>query len=112
MKNLKDLFIKSDDEEEEKPKTTEKPSFPITESFPTSNNVTQPNKSSNPYLVEIIEVYEKGIESMNMPGYDFYDFYVAVKAAGAHNETVYKMAFQMGKTLDAGVTPQKLAVDA
>src|ERR1041385_7730891 len=111
MKNFKDLFIKSDDEEEEKPKNTEKPSFPITESFPTNNHVTQP-KSSNPYLAEIIEVYEKGIESMNMPGYDFYDFYVAVKAAGAHNETVYKMAFQMGKTMDSNVTSEKLATDA
>lgn len=109
MKNLKDLFIKSDDEEEEK--TPEKqPSFPINDSVSTPN-VPQA-KSNNPYLAEIIEIYEKGIESMNMPGYDFYDFYVAVKAAGAHNDTVYKMAFQMGKTMDSNVTAEKLANDA
>ncbi|GHN02018.1 hypothetical protein WSM22_35070 [Cytophagales bacterium WSM2-2] len=111
MKNLKDLFIKSDDEEEAKTlQKTEKPSFPINE--PVSKPSFETNKSNNPYLAEIIEIYEKGLESINMPGYDFYDFYVAVKAAGAHNETVYKMAFQMGKTLDSGITSQKLAVDA
>lgn len=107
MRNLKDLFIKPDDDEEEK-KEKENPSFPIKNSTTSSGTPS----SDNPYLVEIIEVYEKGFESMNMPGYDFYDFYITVKAAGSHTETVYKMAFQMGKTMDANVTPQKLAADA
>jgi chromosome segregation ATPase len=47
-----------------------------------------------------------------MPGYDFYDFFTAVNAAGALNEPVFKMAFQMGKTMDASLTAQKLAQDA
>src|SRR6187549_3881419 len=112
MKSLKHLFIK-DDSEEEQPE--EKIAFPVTEpssgaSF--SPSTPSPSTSANPYLNEIIEVYEKGLESINMPGYDFYDFYLAVKAAGAQNEAVYKMAFQMGKTMDSSITSLKLSSDA
>lgn len=108
MKSLKHLFIKDETEPEQ---NDEKPSFPISASnFNQSNAPT--NTTSNPYLGEIIEVYEKGLESINMPGYDFYDFYLAIKAAGSQNEAIYKMAFQMGKTVDANITPQKLASDA
>lgn len=113
MKSLKSLFIKEDSEEEQ---PEEKIAFPVTEaSSDASYTPSTPSpsaSSSNPYLSEIIEVYEKGLESINMPGYDFYDFYLAVKAAGAQNEAVYKMAFQMGKTMDSTVTAQKLANDA
>lgn len=115
MKSFKDLFIKSDEEEKEEKEqpVIKTPSFPIAE--PTMNsvpqNVQQP-LSGNPYVGEIIQVYEKGLESINMPGYDFYDFFTAVNAAGALNEPILKMAFQMGKTMDSGLTAQKLAQDA
>ncbi len=114
MKSLKHLFIKDDSEEEQ---ADEKMAFPVVEpnlsqnpSF--SHSTPSPGTTSNPYLNEIIEVYEKGLESINMPGYDFYDFYLAVKAAGTQSEAIYKMAFQMGKTMDSNITPQKLASDA
>lgn len=114
MKSLKHLFIK-DDSEEEQPE--EKIAFPVVEpnlsqnpSF--SHSTPSHSTTSNPYLNEIVEVYEKGLESINMPGYDFYDFYQAVKAAGAQNEAIYKMAFQMGKTMDSSITSQKLTTDA
>lgn len=109
---LKNLFVK-DDSEEDKPE--EKNSFPVVESGSKagSGQTSQiPNTGSNPYLNEIIEVYEKGLESINMPGYDFYDFYLAIKAAGSQNEAIYKMAFQMGKTMDTSITATKLASDA
>ena len=112
MKSLKHLFIK-DDSEEDQPE--EKIAFPVVESDsgPSfSQQTPSSNTSSNPYLNEIIEVYEKGLESINMPGYDFYDFYLAVKAAGAQNEAIYKMAFQMGKTMDSSITSHKLSADA
>jgi hypothetical protein len=111
MKSFKKLFIK-DESEEETPQ--EKESFPVSESNLSENlPISNPKaSSSNPYLEEISEVYEKGLESINMPGYDFYDFHLAIKAAGTQNEAVYKMAFQMGKTLDANITSQKLAADA
>ena len=109
MKSLKNLFIKEETEQEsEKP---EKLAFPVGEpNTATSQSFTTNN--SNPFLAEVIEVYEKGLESINMPGYDFYDFYLAVKAAGTQNEAIYKMAFQMGKTMDSSITPQKLTSDA
>jgi hypothetical protein len=114
MKSLKHLFIKDDSEEEQ---AEEKMAFPVVEPNLSQNShfspsMPSPGNTSNAYLNEIIEVYEKGLESINMPGYDFYDFYLAVKAAGAQNEAIYKMAFQMGKTMDSNITSQKLATDA
>jgi predicted nucleic acid-binding protein len=106
MKSFKNLFIKDDSEEREPPITN---SFPVSESSKPENQSSSP---SNPYLQEIAEVYEKGLESINMPGYDFYDFFLAIKAAGSHSEAIYKMAFQMGKTLDSNITTQKLSADA
>jgi predicted nucleic acid-binding Zn-ribbon protein len=46
-----------------------------------------------------------------MPGYDFYEFYQSVMVAG-NSEQAYNMAFQMAKTLDKTITPQKLTHDA
>jgi hypothetical protein len=110
MKSLKNLFIKEEEEPEE---SEQKPSFPISGANSSPSNRPGPaTNTSNPYLGEIVEVYEKGLESINMPGYDFYDFYLAIKAAGTQNESIYKMAFQMGKTMDANISPQKLASDA
>jgi hypothetical protein len=112
MKSLKNLFIKEDSEQEstDEGKDQNAPiAFPVADSKHQSNVV---GTGSNQYLVEIIEVYEKGLESINMPGYDFYDFYLAVKASGVENESVYKMAYQMGKTMDKTITPQKLSSDA
>lgn len=109
MKSFKNLFIK-DESEENEPEV--KNSFPISESGRPQSTGTSTPTSSNPFLGEIAEVYEKGLESINMPGYDFYDFYLAIKAAGAQNEAIYKMAFQMGKTLDSNITPHKLTADA
>lgn len=108
-KSIKNLFIK-DDSEEESPQ--EGNAFPVSDSDTPISQSGAGNASSNPYLQEITEVYEKGLESINMPGYDFYDFHLAIKAAGSQNEAVYKMAFQMGKTLDSNITSQKLAADA
>jgi hypothetical protein len=112
MKSFKDLFIKSEEEEKEVP-VTPTPSFPIAQpNQHTSPQAVQQPLSGNPYVGEIIQVYEKGLESINMPGYDFYDFFTAVNAAGGLNEPILKMAFQMGKTMDASLSAQKLAQDA
>lgn len=112
MKSLKNLFIKEDAEQES---SAEEKATNAPIAFPVGDSKSQQYASgmgSNQYLVEIIEVYEKGLESINMPGYDFYDFYLAIKASGSENESVYKMAYQMGKTLDKAITPQKLSQDA
>lgn len=115
MKSFKDLFIKSEDddqvnEEKEQPLTKPAAGFPVNSAQ--SSQHGSPSTSKNPYLDEIILVYEKGLDSINMPGYDFYDFFTAIKAAGAQNEAVLKMAFQMGKTMDGSLSSQKLIQDA
>ncbi len=111
MKAFKNLFIK-EDESESVPTPPQKTGFPVTDSTSFSAPQNQNTSPTNQYLGEIIEVYEKGLQSINMPGYDFYDFYLAIKAAGSQNEAVFKMAFQMGKTMDGNITPQKLVSDA
>jgi hypothetical protein len=118
MKSFKDLFIKSDDEEEagqnQQPVSEPVTGFPVVNQSPSTANQSPALKkpNANPYFEEIAQVYENGLQSINMPGYDFFDFFTAIKAAGAQNEAVFKMAFQMGKTMDNSLTPQKLAADA
>ncbi len=120
LKNWKNLFVKSE-EEEQKPETpkTEKTDF----SFPVNNNTGGTYMPSNNYtpaapvnqseaINEVIGVYEKGLDSINMPGYDFYEFYKGVSGAGQPNEQMYNMAFNMAKTMDSTLTIQKLLQDA
>lgn len=106
----KNLFIKTEEPETPKKETGEK-SF----SFPINNAPNIANTSAainDPAVNEVLQVYEKGLESINMPGYDFYEFYKTVISTGQPLEQTYIMAFQMGKTLDATITPGKLLTDA
>jgi hypothetical protein len=112
MPNWKSLFIKNEEQQEEKKDTGASSfSFPVntTPNSTTQNPVTTLN---DPMVNEVLQVYEKGLESINMPGYDFYEFYKTVISTGIPNEQTYNMAFQMGKTLDATITPGKLLTDA
>jgi len=115
MKNWKGLFIKSNEGEQENIAPREELSFPVT-----STNVdgfVQPSTIpsspvSNPAINEVMKVYENGLESINMPGYDFYEFYMAIVSTGAAGEQTYNMAFQMAKSMDRTITVQKLVNDA
>lgn len=116
MKNWKNLFVKSDEKESRKEESISE-NF----SFPVSGNVSTPGQPSptynpqpvnDPVVNEVLQVYEKGLDSINMPGYDFYEFYQAVTSIGVSNEQTYKMAYQMAKTLDKTITSQKLMNDA
>ena len=115
MKNWKSLFIKSNEGEQENIAPREELSFPVT-----STNVdgfVQPSTIpsspvSNPAINEVMKVYENGLESINMPGYDFYEFYMAIISTGAAGEQTYNMAFQMAKSMDRTITVQKLVNDA
>lgn len=73
----------------------------ITESFPT-------NSLTNPFLNEIFEVYDKGFESLNEPGFDFFELYKSVLAVGVTNPQSYQMAFTMGKTIKPDLTKEFL----
>lgn len=115
MKNWKSLFIKSNEGEQENIAPREELSFPVNN----TNDIgfAQPSAIpsspiSNPAINEVMKVYENGLESINMPGYDFYEFYMAIISTGAAGEQTYNMAFQMAKSMDRTITVQKLVTDA
>jgi len=115
LKNWKNLFVKSEETEEEKSNTQESFSFPVnnagSNSAPAANSYT-PAPANDPVVNEVIGVYESGLESINMPGYDFYEFYKAISSTGQVNEHTYHLAYQMAKSLDKTITVQKLMHDA
>jgi TolA-binding protein len=118
-KNWKNLFVKTD---EESPAPEKNDSYhPLV--FPVKNTTektieSQPTtdfqqKSINEQLFkEISAVYEKGLDSINMPGYDFYEFYQAIASTGNNTEQAYKMAFQMAKSMDKTISAAKFLTDA
>lgn len=117
--NWKSLFVK--DDEDKNGKKTEPKNKDISSdsfSFPVNNttNVQQPVQASQPIndpaFNEVLQVYENGLDSINMPGYDFFEFYKTVVSTGIPNEQTYQMAFQMAKTLDKTISPHKLLSDA
>jgi sulfate adenylyltransferase subunit 1 (EFTu-like GTPase family) len=59
---------------------------------------------TNPFLNEIFEVYDKGFESLNEPGFDFFELYKSVMAVGVTNPQSYQMAFAMGKSIKSDLT--------
>ena len=116
---FKDLFIVSDENEKanETPQAeTVKPT--TTTKFPTSTPQVEESGSilgvfgfgksehevatpspmptasvSNEHMEKALELYQKGFDSLNQPGYDFYEFYQAVMQAGPTNPQIYAMAF-------------------
>lgn len=66
------------------------------------------NSSTNPFLNEVFEVYDKGFESLNVPGFDFFELYKSVLAVGVTNPQSYQMAFTMGKTINSDLTKEFL----
>lgn len=129
---LKDLFIVSDESSENKPvqepvkqtttkfpssePKTETPSTSVFASFGFGSNPTPaPTPSfptntavSNEALAKALDMYENGFDSLNQPGYDFYEFYKAVMAGGIDNPAIYGMAFGMGTAMDRTITKDKL----
>ena len=92
--------------------------------FPTSNvnpqvisqtsqeKLTVDSLHCQPHLEKILELYDKGFESLNKPGYDFFEFYKAVFSAGIESPAVYPMALNMAKSMDSSVSKEKLVNDA
>jgi uncharacterized small protein (DUF1192 family) len=118
MKTWKSLFVRGEEEEVKIGENQQSaPSFPLNNTASYSSNVMPnmaqtTNNNLSPETQEVMEVYEKGLDSINMPGYDFYEFYKAIQSAGPYNEQAYNMAYQMAKTMDSTVTIQKLISDA
>jgi uncharacterized small protein (DUF1192 family) len=79
--------------------------------FPETNIVTNSvpvGDINNPFLNEILEVYNKGFEGLNSEGFDFFEMYKSVMAVGPTNPQSYQMAFTMGKTIKSDVTKEFL----
>ncbi len=117
IKNWKTLFVKTDEQDLEKPttKNQESLSFPLNSHSPIVNQSSEAFTAmaiNDPVVNEVLQVYEKGLDSINMPGYDFYEFYKAISSVGMAGEQTYQMAYQMARTMDNTVTPQKLLSDA
>jgi hypothetical protein len=120
LKGWKQLFVKTDTTATKagKEEATDAYSFPVSNPIVTvSGNTdhtgyTAPPVVSDPVVNEVIEVYEAGLESINMPGYDFYEFYKAISTTGAEGAHSYQLAFNMAKSMDKTLTVQKLLNDA
>lgn len=120
LKNWKSLFVKTTGEETDKNEKTEKTdsfSFPVNNSSATAHTAQPapafiPQTVNNPEIQEVLEIYESGLDSINMPGYDFYEFYMAISSTGHSGEQSYQMAYQMAKAFDKTITAQKLVTDA
>ncbi|MEQ8575154.1 MAG: hypothetical protein RIB63_13885, partial [Fulvivirga sp.] len=117
----KGLFINSDGGEEPgeqkqespKAKSSSSSSFPnpgSTTKFP--EKTTSPNNLSQDVLNTIVEMYESGFEGLNKPGYDFYEFFKAIKAVGSNDPQVYKMALTMAQSVDSAVSKSSLLEEA
>ena len=122
IKNWKSLFVKETEsgaaQKESKKESTESFSFPTSGSAPVmpgssmNPGITTPPPAIDPGVQEVLNVYESGLDSINMPGYDFYEFYKAITSIGQVNESTYQLAYQMAKSLDKTITTQKLMTDA
>jgi len=121
IKSWKSLFVKETESEAAKKETpkkdsTESFSFPASNTSPvmpgSDAGVTTPPPTLDPAVQEVLNVYESGLDSINMPGYDFYEFYKAISSIGHVNESTYQLAYQMAKSLDKTITAQKLMNDA
>ena len=115
IKNWKSLFVKSNEGDEENNTPTEQLSFPVSRESGSTEKFEPGQVAmsiSNPSINEVMKVYESGLDSINMPGYDFYEFYMAISSTGTAGEQTYNMAFQMAKSMDKTISPQKLINDA
>ncbi|MBB6369325.1 hypothetical protein [Chryseobacterium shigense] len=114
----KSLFINDNDKDgESKQNTNTSAELPDEARFPTS--VASPNIGStgtasnvnitgNPFINEILDVYQKGFDSLNNEGFDFYELYKSVHAVGINNPQSYQMAFAMGKSLRPEISKEFL----
>ena len=127
---LKDLFIVSDENANDQPKqevvkpTTSATKFPTSEITEEPSSIfsafgfgktetptpapSMPTQVSNEHLEKAFELYQKGFDSLNQPGYDFYEFYQAVMQAGPTNPQIYAMALTMASAMDKSITKDKL----
>ena len=117
---FKDLFINSDSDDNKKQKvettqnsfTSKFPSSgPVNETKSTSApqtsttvDITPDNPACVPHLDKIMALYEEGFNSLNMDGYDFFEYFQAVVQTGLNNPSMYgdRKSVVQGKSVDLG----------
>lgn len=106
--NWKSLFVNEEPQAESESKKADVPVTSDTK-FPSqvTNSVTT-DPSANPFINEVVEVYEKGFASLNSAEFDFYELYRSVMVVGPGNPQSYQMAFTMGKSLKPDLSKQFL----
>ncbi|MBQ0151292.1 MAG: hypothetical protein KBS61_00130 [Chryseobacterium sp.] len=111
----KSLFITEKEEKEPTTSPTQNPIPPIpnqpqqNSQFPNTASQAAPiSNTNNPFINDVLEVYEKGFESLNDEGFDFFELYKSVSVVGVNNPQSYQMAFAMGKSLRPDLSKQFL----
>ncbi len=117
--NWKGLFVNNEENNSnEKIEKASSKQEPVSTSFPQSKPISTfpsdiPKVTANgTVLNSIIEMYESGFDSLNQPGYDFYEFFKAIKAVGSNDANVYKMALSMAQSVDSKVSKTTLLTQA
>lgn len=111
--NWKSLFINDADIQANNDGQPQPVSPAQNNKFPeTTTNSTPVDSSANPFLAEVLEVYQKGFEGLNAEGFDFFEMYKSVNAVGVNNPQSYQMAFTMGKTINPSLTKEFLVEKA
>jgi uncharacterized small protein (DUF1192 family) len=107
--NWKGLFINEDQSTAKEEIPEPAPSKQFENKFPDQQQQHFSETSiPNPFLTEILAVYEKGFDSLNASGFDFFELYKSVIAVGTTNPQSYQMAFTMGKTLTPNLSKEML----
>lgn len=125
--SFKNLFI-SDDGDDKKPEVKKESPKTMPSSMPQSfapltqmptempKEVLDTNTYESSALQEMVksvsETYQNGFDSLNKPGYDFYEYYQSIKSVNSSTQDAYKMAFTLGKSMNPNITPDSLVVDA
>ncbi len=107
--NWKSLFItQEDDQKKVVPETNHETTESTLSHFPNSTTVPPVSGSINPFMDEVLAVYEKGFDSLNLQEFDFFEIYKSVLVVGVSNPQSYQMAFTMGKSIKSDLTKEFL----
>ncbi len=122
---IKDFFIvpKEGETKDKKNGSTKETKFPKYDSpavfetvftkQPTPEINTNPTgQVSQELLTKFSEMYQKGFDSLNQNGYDFYEYFQAVVHGGIDNPQIYTMAMAMGSAMDKSISKEKLLEQA
>ncbi len=117
--SLKSIFIKSEETDD----SSKQAETNVKKTEETGSNLKFPSHNSSAYippavsisdgiLNQVVELYEKGFDSLNKPGYDFYEFFKAIHSVNDFSSGAYKMAYQMGKVMNGTIEKNALIQSA